>query len=189
MPVSETGIDRFAQWPMYSGLAIVVFCCLIFYWPITQLAFSVIAILWLPPLGVAVVALLVAATWCGVLALLRGQWRRMISMMLLPILLFGALPAGLITDATANKLTLLANRADYMQRINYAKQNGERLVLFDWGGNVMIGFNRFLVWDEEDQIDLPISKQTPEWKSNADKRIGRYRIHQILGDHFYLIEN
>jgi hypothetical protein len=177
-------MDRFVKWPLFTGLAIIAFWCVMTYWPIAQIAFSIIAILWFVPFGLIVIILLAVTMCFGFGALFHGRWRRLISMTAFPVALVAAVPVSILTDQIANKLTLELLRSSYMARINLAKEKGEHIVSFDWGGNVMIGVNRFLVWDDQDQIDLPGAQQTTEWKAAFRGN----RLVQSFGDHFYLIE-
>jgi hypothetical protein len=61
-------------------------------------------------------------------------------------------------------LTFVVNKSRYEADLWKATEAGKHFLLGDWGGNVMIGFNRFLVWDARDEVALPKAQQTESWR-------------------------
>jgi hypothetical protein len=186
-PRTVLGNDRFARWPIYSGLAVVAICCFVFYWPVTQIAFSIIFIFWAAPFALAILGLLAIALWCGLADLFHGRWRRSISMLAFPAMLIAAIPASIATDYGTSWLTFVVNKSRYVADVRKASEAGKHFLLWDWGGNVMIGSNRFLVWDAEDEVALPNAQQTQSW--TAQFPVTEYRVVRKLEPHFYLIDD
>jgi hypothetical protein len=183
---ADGGDDRLSRWPLYSGLAVVAIWCFVFYWPVAQIAFSIIFIFWAVPFALVILCLLGVAMWCGLAGLLQQRWRRSISMLAFPVMLIAAIPASFATDYFTSWLTFVANRSRYTADTQEAAKAGKHLLFFDWGGNVMIGVNRAVVWDAEDQVALPKAQQTPPW--GEEFSVASYRVIQRLETHFYLIE-
>jgi hypothetical protein len=70
---TATNGDRFSKWPLYSGLVILAISCFLFYWPVTQIAFSIIIFLWAPPFTLVVLCLLVITVCVGQWLFVRGN--------------------------------------------------------------------------------------------------------------------
>jgi hypothetical protein len=109
-------------------------------------------------------------------------------MFVFPVMLPVAIPAAFATDHATNWLTFAVSKNRYVADIQQVTKSSKHLLLWDWGGNVMIGFNRFIVWDPEDQLPLPKGQQTDSWKMQAQFPAAEYRVVQKLGAHFYLVE-
>ena len=179
--------DRFARWPLYLGLAVLAFWCSLFYWPVTQFAFTFLWAIWAPPFAFVIFCLLGIVIWCGFAALLRRRWRRLASMLVFPVLLIAALPAGFATDYVTSWLTFAANKSRYLAEAQKAAKAGERYWFWDLGGYVVIGFNRTVVWDARDDATFPTAQQMESW--DVQFPLTWYRVVQKLGPHFYLLEN
>jgi hypothetical protein len=179
--------DGFAKWPLCWGLAVLVFICWVTSWPVAQFAFTIIAVLWLLPFALLLLALLVAVIWCAGRSLFQRRWRHALSMAAFPLMLLAALPAGGYANAAVDWLTFRAHEAEYLAKINDAIRNGQHIVFFDWGGGPMIGQNRFVVWDERDELVLSKARQTEAWKQEVGIDKGNYAVLQSFGSHFYLI--
>jgi predicted Rdx family selenoprotein len=108
-------------------------------------------------------------------------------MLVVPVVLAAALPASFATDYVANWLTFTLNRSRYEAEARNADKAGERYWFWDWGGNVMIGFNRTVVWDARDDATFPTAQQMEPW--GVDFPFPSYRVVQKLGPHFYLLED
>ena len=186
-PETPSRNDRFVRWPLYWGLAVLAIWCSLFYWPVTQIAFSIVWVFWVPPFAFLVFCLLGSIILCAVSALLRRRWRRLASMLVVPVLLIAALPAAFATDYVANWLTFTVNKGRYEAEAREAAKAGKRYWFWDWGGNVMIGFNRTLVWDARDDATFPTA-QRMESRGVAFPLMP-YRVVQKLGPHFYLLED
>jgi hypothetical protein len=181
-----TAVHRqYAKWPLFSGLVLgAAFCCT-WYWPVTQIAYSILFAVWAVPYALVVLCILMASTWCGLVALLRRRWRRAASMALFPVIMLASLPAACVTDETTSWLHFVADEGRYLEEVQQAAQTGQ-FKLWDWGGNVMVGFNRALVWSAGDEVALPPEQQPHSWKS--DFPISTYRVRQAFGEHFYIVE-
>jgi len=186
LSTAPPGGDRFARWPFYWGLAVVATCCFIFYWPVTQIAFSIMFILWAPPFALAVLCLLAIAMWCGLAALVRRRWRRAISMFVFPAMLIAALPASFAADYGTNWLIFVVHKSRYVAEAEDAAKAGKDFLLWDWGGNVMIGVNRFVVWDGQAEAAPGSAQLTQSLRARFPET--EYRVVQKLARHFYLIE-
>jgi hypothetical protein len=84
-------------------------------------------------------------------------------------------------------------KAEYLSSI--ARQNkteGGQLMIFDWGGNVMVGFNRSLVFDESDEIILPPAQRSEAFKRKLQERgftgDERFRPVQTVAPHFNVVD-
>ena len=81
-------------------------------------------------------------------------------MLTFPARLIAAIPASFATDYSTNWLAFIANKSRYTADVEEAAKAGKHVLFFDWGGNVMIGVNRAVVWDAEDQVALPKAQRT-----------------------------
>jgi hypothetical protein len=140
--------DRVLHWPFYTGIAIVVFMSFVLSWPIAATAFSLFAWVWAPSFAFWVVIVLGFAVWAFIRSARRRHWHSALSTLALPALIVASLPIANLTDGLVNQMHYLIFRSEYLSSIDEESKTAEgRLRIFDWGGNVMIGFNRFLVFD------------------------------------------
>jgi hypothetical protein len=102
-----------------------------------------------------------------------------------PVMLIAAPPAAFATDYSTNWLTFAVHKSRYVTDAQEAAKAGKDFRLWDWGGNVMIGVNRFLLWDAQDEV-APVKGQWTQ--PRRDLPVTEYRVIQKLGPHFYLIE-
>jgi hypothetical protein len=180
--------DQFTLWPCCSGIGIFAFLAVVTYWPIAQIAFSVVFVLWGIPFGIFVLGALGITVWRGVTALLTSRWRRALSMLALPVTLALTFPAISRMIPLENKLTFRLHEKRYAAAAAKAEREGKRVAwVADWGGGVMIGFNRFVLWDEKDDVALPSAQRSAEWKQELPDG-DRLRVQQYFGNHFYLID-
>ena len=183
----QTRRDRFVAWPLYCGLGILAFSCLMLVWPVAQISFSILFLVWAVPFAVVVLVVLIAVIFQGGAALVRRQWQRLASIAVFPGILLATIPAVRAADYVANWLMFLSEKGKYLAEIDEAARHGRRVVIFDWGGNAMIGANRFVVWIAEEETDRARSHQLKAWRQEAGD-VGDYRLVQSLGPHFILVE-
>src|SRR5438045_8556080 len=74
--------NRFTSWPLWVSLAVVVVSLVSAAWPLLLLPAL--------PFVLCALGLGVWAAWGGGMALCRGQWRRAISMIALPLAIIAA---------------------------------------------------------------------------------------------------
>jgi hypothetical protein len=103
------------------------------------------------------------------------------------------LPASFVSSNVANEAHFQIFKHSYLASISKIDtlENG-RLIFFDWGGDSMIGFDRFLVFDESDEIILPASQRSGLFETkltdhgfNGD---AQFQLIQTVARHFYVID-
>jgi hypothetical protein len=86
-------------------------------------------------------------------------------------------------------LRFAATRSYYDRQIAQLPANGKpRLLVFSWGG--MIWASRGVVYDESDEIALPIGQQSAAWKANPNRdelSCGNWGVHRLWA-HYYLVD-
>src|SRR4051812_48150239 len=145
-------------------------------------------LIWAPLFAVVVILLFAIAVWSATRAMRRRHWRSALSTLALPALFAASLPISNMTDPLVNEVHYLLFKAEYLSSI--ARQNkteGGQLMIFDWGGNVMVGFNRLLVFDQSDEIILPPAQRSEAFKRNLQERgftgDERFRPVQTVAPH------
>jgi len=171
----------------------VVFMSFVLSWPVAATAFSLLAWVWAPLFAFGVVIVLGFAVWAFVRSARRRHWRSALSTLALPALIVASLPISNLTDVLVNQMHYLIFRSEYLNSIEKESKTAEgRLRIFDWGGNAMIGFNRFLVFDESDEITLPPTQRSDTFKRKLQARgfrdEERFRPVQSVGSHFYVVD-
>jgi hypothetical protein len=136
----------------------------------------------------------------------KRRWRRVISIVLAPIVagtFFLALePLGVTTE----RIRLELWKSSYMAEVNAlpTSDDGIRLKTWYWGstgGVAVANFFWTLVYDESDQVALPPSSWSAEWVQKADQvgsplyplvshmRAGKSDVSvRHLNGHFYVVE-
>jgi hypothetical protein len=152
-----------------------------------------IFILWAIPFAMVALALLVGAACTGVTAALRCHWRRAASTVALPVLLILSLPLVIASQWGANELHFWLFSSHYVASVpEDACDDVGRFVLFDWGGNVMVGFDRFLVYDCTDEIARPATARSAAWNRRLRNQIGEegsaFTLVQSVARHFYVVD-
>ena len=125
--------------------------------------------LWLLPTFVGMIAWLFFIVWNA----LKRRWRRMLSIMAAPVL--GALPlvAFAYLGVTPNRLRLEYRKADFIRDVEESAATHGHPVLINWGwGEIAGGFGGAslefdLIYDETDQIGLPPSTWSAEFRSRV----------------------
>jgi hypothetical protein len=174
--------NRFTSWPLWVSLAVVVVSLVSAAWPLLLLPAL--------PFVLCALGLGVWAAWGGGMALCRGQWRRAISMIALPLAIIAAVLVMDAGEKIGNHVRFLADKSRYETVVAEARAEGKRSKwVDDW--SLFFNTNQFVVWDEQDQIVLPRSEQTEAWRREMFPGGGSsgYRVHQSFGRHFYLIDH
>jgi len=185
--------DRFLRWPFVAGAILAASVSFVLSWPVAEVAFSILFVVWGPVFAAWVIILLVYTFLVAVRAMLRRHWRSVLSTLALPAWLAVSLPIAHITERLVNRAHYLIYESDYLREIARLKtiEKGQTAV-FDWGGGPMNGFNRFLIFDESDEIVLP-----PEQRSNAFRQkmsdhgfsgSERFRYIQRVAPHFNVVD-
>jgi hypothetical protein len=172
---------------------------------IFRLYWFLIPVLGLPALGLViglVVALIVNA--------MRRRWRRAISVLAAPILAGSFFALLIHFRVTPDLIRFELWRSNYLSQAAAlpATDDGPRLKVWSWGGTGGAGvtnIEKLLVYDDSDQIALPPSAWSPDWRGKAnlaaagnsfasvlDPEIfgGHYQDHigvRRLDGHFYLV--
>ena len=184
--------DRFIYWPSYAGAAMMLFAAFVFSWPVAAIAFSMLSLIWAPFLALIIIILSVVALWTIVRSAVNRQWRRAISACAFPLLLLAALPFALHAAPVVDRVHFLLYESKYQDKIARLGQKGARLAFFDWGGNAMVGLNRFVVYDESDEIMLPSSEQSAAFVQRLENhgfgRPDRFTNVIRLAPHFYVVD-
>jgi len=187
-------IDRFSTYYFIVTFLVFTFIC---FGNELDRAFNLYILLvpiLLIPAGILSISLLVSL---GV-SLFRRQWRRALSILCAPILaaglLWGCAQAGLTPTWIRFQLT----KSYFEDEVLRSSQQPPRLIAFPWGetGGAAVTNSIFtLVYDESDEIRLPIGMRSASWleRSRQDRRmrpiaagIGVSDIRHLSG-HFYAV--
>jgi len=137
----------------------------------TSLFYSFLA--WAPLFAGAVILLLGFAVWTAIRAARKRHWRSALSTLALPALLAASWPISNLTEPLVNGAHYSLFKAEYLSSIaGQGKMEGGQLMIFDWGGNAMVGFNRFLVFDESDE-----TSGAPKADGSRGRSSSRYGGH------------
>jgi hypothetical protein len=179
---------RLYLWPAMVALAgplILVagtVCCgLNFFWRVYGI--SSVLVLW-------VLAALCAA-WFAVRNFNRSKWRSALPALVLPIVLFCAIPGRFRLVQSCGELghflLFRARRSDYVARVAAMPDDGRpKLAIFSLGG--MVWYSEAIVYDESDELVLPPEQRSASWTERArhlEFVCGFWA--RPLGDHFYLV--
>jgi hypothetical protein len=155
--------DQFSRWPLYSGLAVLATGSITMLLPI----FAVLLFI----LPVYAVGLLVAAIWCGSVALFRGQWRRALSTLAIPLMVLLTVPSMEMVGSARDDLRFLIHKNRYEAAVAKAKSEGKHsATVDDW--SLFVTDNTFIVWDEQDR---------------PEELIHGFKSYRSFGNHFYKI--
>lgn len=125
-------------------------------------------------------------------AVMRNAWRRAASAAVLPLLVLVATvaagPVGFVRKCRewGGILNFTMLHGSYRERAAALPSNGTpKLAVFGLGG--MVWASQGIVYDESDEVALPLDRQSPAWR----KRAGQTELScgytvRPLGDHFYL---
>jgi hypothetical protein len=137
----------------------------------------------------------VAGSWSLVLCVVfavRRLWSLSLTSAVLPIIVgvAGLHLSGFVRQCNylGDALHFVVARPYYDHVIASLPHNGRpRLAVFNWGG--MIWASRGLVYDESDEVALPLGKQSATWLANphlAELSCGGFGV-QPLWSHYYLV--
>ena len=148
--LKEHEIDEFVLWPVFAAaltaaLAIAVGA--------SSFSLIFIAIFVLPLFFTTVYSSVFSITYA-----LKCQWRRAVSLGLLPLFIAGIF---IFPQTVGGSLVLLgqsvrfqANLPSYELEIAKLPNNGKRLVTFSWDG--FAGYATILIYDESDELSKPL---------------------------------
>ncbi len=166
---SKGGGDSFVYWPIMVALGWPVALVLVGAGPDPWGFIAVLAVLLL--WAVFAVGVCIAA----MVRIYRREWRRSVSMLILPLSTLVAFLNNSIDIHTAQRLSddlqLLATRSNYAPAMPKQSPNLEpRLQLFPWrdlnGFGLYLGYV-LLVYDESDEMALPASQRSKAWQARA----------------------
>jgi hypothetical protein len=169
MSVTIASPDRFVRWPLYSGAVILAILSVSLLLP-APLAIVVLLGLWLPVAGLGLLGAVVAILWCAPAALFKGQWRRALSMLALPLMVLLTVPSTEAARWVRDEARFYIHKGTYEAKVAEAKIAGKHIAwVDDW--SIFFNANDFVVWDEWDD---------PEIASG-------FTVKQRFGAHFYLV--
>jgi hypothetical protein len=128
-----------------------------------------------------------------ILAARAGAWRKVLSYAVLPAAVLAAAlePWAFVhfCNGLGNMLHFEVMRSQYLSQIRAMPDSaGPKLVVFDWGG--MSWASNGVVYDESDEVALPLEQQSSGWHMRASRTelgCGGYSIRP-MGGHFYLAD-
>jgi hypothetical protein len=128
----------------------------------------------IPVLGIPALVLLIALLISFGANVFTGRWRRVASIVAAPLLVgslfFLILRAGINEDWVRFEL----GKPNYLREVSKlpTSENGVRFKVWDWGstgGAAVTNIDYYLVYDESDQVSLPLSSRSEDWKRTADQ--------------------
>jgi hypothetical protein len=187
MPV-ET--DKVVRWPFFAGVGVVFFACFVMSWPVAAVAFSMLFLLWAPLFAIVVTGLLAASIWTMVRSAIKRHWMSVLSAAAFPVLALLALPASRFSGPLVDQAHFLLYEQRYLAEVaQRAPARGNDFVVFDWGGNPMVGFNRFLAFDKNGELSLAEKDRSASFqKILAERGLDQIRNVQRLSPHFYVFD-
>jgi hypothetical protein len=154
------------------------------FWPLDLLIFVPVIVLVM--LGATVVAVVII-----IRALRTKRWRSAISAAVLPLVAIAVCiyPYGAMQTLreAGDRFHFYVMRSHYLAEVAARSNEAQpRLIVWNWGG--MIWSSKGVIYDESDEIALPVTSQSADWKSRASGSelvCGDYSF-EALGNHFYL---
>jgi hypothetical protein len=138
-------------------------------------------------LAIAAVSAMIA-----ILAGLHGDWRRVASWGVVPLMIgFGAVHHNYVrayTNLAGDVLNFAVRLPFYRAQIAESPEGTPKLLVFNRGG--MIWASSGVVYDDSDEVRLPVGQQSPAWKVRAKHNelgCGGFYVTPLFG-HFYLAE-
>lgn len=186
--------DRILRWPFALATAVPLFLIAMYatrLWPFESFFF--ILYILQPLLAVWGIGT-ICATILAICAASRKAWRRaasaaifpvIVAAIVLPLLLLGL--NFLYLAGSLFRLEFL--RSSYLPSVRaHPLVDGQRIVIFIW--EVDFGPSQGAVYDESDEIALPIGKQSPAWHKQADHTLLSCESYDAwpAGGHFYLVD-
>jgi len=189
--------DKFTfSYVIWLGLYFLFFICGEDLDRILHLWILLVPILLLPGAALLIYFLvgLIKSLW-------NRHWRRMISLLIAPFIIYGFFIILKADGITKNQIRLELNKSSYLQEIDRLPSDKPKLKIFDWGstGGVAVA-NTFytLVYDESDNINQPASfcaqenvikmKTGTQLYSICEPASPRHLIDvERIEQHFYLV--
>ena len=186
----KAGGDRFLWWPLILTFGSPIALVLVWTAP-DPWGFIGVLTVYLIWCGSALGFFIAILTW-----LYRRQWRRAASTLILPASALAALlNLHVVAKATiwvGDRLVLLATFPSYSREIsNLPHQQGPHIATLPWrdlnGFQMDLGYV-LLVYDESDEIALPVQERSAAWKENAgsDLQCRLTGVEHIFG-HYYFV--
>lgn len=100
----------------------------------------------------------------------RLQWRRLLSMLIVPGVAIGLFQAQLYTGFTPDYGRLLLGRSRYLDQVQQIKGSDAAFYAWPWdrtGGVASTPTRTLLIYDETDQLLLPPDARSTDWKRRA----------------------
>jgi hypothetical protein len=164
----------------------------------------------IPVLGLPALALVVGLMVSLTVNVVRRRWRRTVSVIVAPIAVASFFALLIHFHVTPDLIRFELWRSGYLSQAAEPSGTGDspHLKVWGWGGTGGAGvgnIEKLLVYDDSDQIALPPSAWSPEWREKAnlaaagnsfaaalDPEIigGHYEDHiavRRLDGHFYLV--
>jgi hypothetical protein len=162
--------DRFS-WAYTLWTAAVA--VLIFYGNELDRVFNLYVFL-IPILGIPALILLIALIVSVGTNAFAGRWRRMLSIAAAPVLVGSILFLMLRNGMNAEWVRFELGKPGYLREVSKlpAPENGSRFKVWGWGstgGAAVANIDSFLVYDESDQVGLPLRSRSEDWKRTADQ--------------------
>ena len=129
----------------------------------------------------------------------RRRWRRVISIVVAPIILVSVFWTFSSLGLTKDKFRFECTKGIYLREIpvNKSVSDSPQLMLWDWEQDMTWTeiYFEVLIYDDSDQITLPVNSRSAQWNEAAAqvKSPFKWILHNhtiyvnSLGGHFYLV--
>jgi hypothetical protein len=175
--------DHFTIWPTAWAFLFPVILIILWSGPFDLIFLGV------PILLTAWACSALLALGIGIFSARARDWRRAISMLVLPlatlVVIANAGTVWPVAMETGERLHFQVMRRSYLDDVSNLPSSGEpRFAIWNWGGFVV---SHAVVYDETDEIVLP--DQSSAWKKRvANTEVGMCGAWGTpLGNHFYLV--
>jgi hypothetical protein len=144
----------------------------------------------------------VAGSLCINLA--RRRWRRLVSLLIAPLLLLVLLRILAAVGITSDSVRFALTKQTYLAEIERTDLPGveQRFRTFVWDDTFIEKTYSTLVYDESDEVALPRGKQSTAWQQRVqtscsekkecvdlDPGPDEYVSVRKIGEHFYILDN
>ncbi|TBA84246.1 hypothetical protein ELH53_04020 [Rhizobium ruizarguesonis] len=144
----------------------------------------------------------VAGSLCINLA--QRRWRRLVSLLIAPLLLLVLLRILAAVGITSDSVRFALTKQMYLAEIERADRSGgePRFKTFAWDNTFLEKTYSTLVYDESDEIALPRGEQSTAWQQRVqtpcsekkecvdlDPGPDEYVSVRKIGEHFYILDN
>lgn len=145
-----------------------------------------------------VVLIMVVIAVVGVVALLRGRFKRAAALLLAPFIIAAPFlfPILRYEDFAFDLIRFNFTKATYAEIVDKLSpaERASRILFFDWGEEGFVsstGSYYWLVYDESGEITLPVEERSQSWKQRANKEKGYFSDEKCfakarrLSGHYY----